>query len=69
MKCNLRLRWHEDDWANDKTRISGDQIGVNKYLESIKNDYKGTKAMHVGTGSSSVYIQFHDIFSQIDGTL
>ncbi len=67
MKCDLRLRWHEDDWSNDKHRISGDQIGANKYFESIKNDYRGTKAIHVGTGSSSVFIQFKDIFSQIDG--
>lgn len=62
--CNLNLTYNDDTWA---AVVSPDQEGCNNYIRAHKNDFLNTNAFHIGTGTSSVFIEFHDLFSRLDG--
>lgn len=62
--CSRPLVYNDDTWAFE---TSPDQIGCNEYLQALRSHLEGAKVLHIGIGNSSVLIQFHECFRQIDG--
>jgi cyclopropane fatty-acyl-phospholipid synthase-like methyltransferase len=64
MSCNLPLVYDDDTWASI---VSPDQAGCNAYIRSRLEFFRGAKVLHVGTGTSSLLVEFHDVFDRLDG--
>ena len=47
--------------------ITLDQEGIESYIADNQDIYRDKTCLHIGTGISSVAIQFHKLFKHIDG--
>jgi len=62
--CSRPLVYNDDTWAFE---ASPDQLECNQFLQNLGPLLEGAKVLHVGIGNSSVLLQFHELFRQIDG--